>query len=183
MMAIQERDMGEGCMFNIRKFLVFVLDGKRYAIPLQAVERVVAAVEVTPLPEETDIVAGVINVQGQVIPVLNIRRKFRLPERAIDLDDNIVIVAGIKGAVAFVVDAVQGVIQRREEEITPAGGLLPEMKYTEGAIKVDDDIVFVHDIDKALSCEEKRRLETVLEKVSEDLFLRTKENDGNRMEA
>ncbi|MFH2122505.1 MAG: chemotaxis protein CheW [Pseudomonadota bacterium] len=182
MMAMQERDMGEGSMLNIRKFLVFVLDEKRYAIPLQAVERVIPAVAVTPLPEETDIVAGVINVQGQVIPVLNIRRKFRLPERAIDLDDNIIIVKGIKGAVAFVVDAVQGVIQRSEEEITPAGGILPEMQYTEGAIKVDDDIVFVHDIDKALSSEEKRRLETVLKKEAEDILLRTQENDENRME-
>lgn len=182
MIASQKINKARAFVVNPLQLLVFILDEKRYAIHLQAVKRVLPAVEVTPLPEEIDMVAGVINVQGQVIPVLNIRRRFRLPERAIDPDDNIVIVTGEKGAVAFVVDAVQGVIQRREEEITPAGGILPEMKYTEGAIKIDDDIVFVHDIDKALSSEEKRRLETVLEKVSEDLLLRKKENDENRME-
>ena len=166
-MASKKIGEGEGHIGNTVKLLVFILDGKRYAIHLQAVERVLPAVEVTPLPEETDMVVGMINVQGQVIPVLNLRRKFRLPERAIDLDDNIVIVKGVKGTVAFIVDAVQGVIQRKEEEISNAGGIMPEMKYTEGAIMIDDDIVFVHDIDKALSLEDKRKIETALEKVSE----------------
>ncbi len=182
MMASQKISEVRDRVAKTLPLLVFVLDEKRYAIPLKAVGRVIAAVEVTPLPEETDMVAGVINVQGQVIPVLNIRKKFRLPERAIDLDDNIVVIKGVQGDIAFVVDAVQGVIQRRQEEITPAGDILPEMQYTEGAIKIDDDIVFVHDIDKALSCEEKHRLATVLEKESEDLLLRTTENDGKRIE-
>ncbi len=146
------------------KLLIFSLDGKRYAIHLQAVERVVPAVEITPLPEGPDIVSGVINVHGQVIPILNIRRKFRLHERAIDLDDNIVIVKGLKWTVAFVVDSVEGVIERRQEEIIPAESILPDMEYTEGVIKIHDDIVFLHDIDKALLFDEKDSLEAVLTK-------------------
>ncbi|MBU0665600.1 MAG: chemotaxis protein CheW [Proteobacteria bacterium] len=157
---------GQHCMPTPRQLLIFTIDGKKYAIHLQAVERVVLAVEITPLPEEMTMVTGVINVQGQVVPIFNIRRKLRLPERAIDLDDNIVMVKGEKGVVAFVVDAVTGVIERREEEIIPAGGILPEMEYTEGAITIDDDIVFLHNIDKALSFEEKIQLTTALEKGS-----------------
>ena len=144
------------------QLLVFVLDGRRYAVKLQAVERVVPAVEITPMPEGPDIVTGVINVQGQVIPVLNIRRKFRLHEREIDLNDNIVIVKGSKWTVAFAIDAVEGVISRRQEEIIPAGNILPEMEYTEGVVKIDDDIVFMHDIDRALSFEEKDKLEALI---------------------
>lgn len=181
-MAKQKMNEARACVPKSLQLLVFILDEKRYAIHLQSVERVVAAVEITPLPEEIDMVTGVINIHGQVIPVLNIRKRFRLSERAIDLDDNIIVVNGARRDSAFVVDAVQGVIQRSEEEISNAGGILSEMKYTEGAIKIDDDIVFVHDIDTALSREEKRRLETVLEKVSEDLLLRVEENNGNRME-
>lgn len=146
------------------QLLVFILDGKRYAIHLQAVERVVPAVETTPLPEGPDSVAGVINVQGKVIPVLNIRRKFRLDQRAIDVDDNIVIVKGSKWTVAFAVDSVEGVIERRQEEITPAESILPDMECTEGVIKIHNDIVFLHDIDKALSFEEKGKLEAATEK-------------------
>lgn len=146
------------------QLLIFNIDGKRYAIHVWAVERVVPAVEITPLPEGPDIVDGVINVHGQVIPVLNIRRKFRLHERAMDLDDNIVIVKGSKWTVAFVVDSVEGVIKRRQEEITPSESILPDMEYTEGVIKIHDDIVFLHDIDRALSFEEKGKLEAVTTK-------------------
>jgi purine-binding chemotaxis protein CheW len=136
------------------QILIFTLDEKRYAIHLQTVERVVTAVEITPLPEATESVVGVINVHGVVMPVLNIRRKFRLPERNIEPDDSIVIVKGSKCLVAFVVDAVEGVIERSAHEIIPADNLLPHMAYTEGLITLDGEILIIHDIDKALSVEE-----------------------------
>jgi purine-binding chemotaxis protein CheW len=145
------------------QLLVFSIDGKRYAIHLQAVVRVVPAVEITPLTEGPDIVSGVFNAQGQVIPLLNIRKKFKLQERAIDLDDNIVIVKGSKWTVAFAVDSTEGVIERRHEEIIPAENILPDMGYTEGVLKIHDDLVFLYDIDKALSSEEKGKLEAVME--------------------
>ena len=143
------------------QLLVFLVDGTRYAIHLQTVELVVPAVEITPLPEGPEIVTGIINVHGQAIPIVNIRRKFRLPQRALDLDDHIVIVKGSKWTVAFVVDAVEGVIERRPDEITPAEGILPDMAYTEGVIRLHDDIVFVHDIEKALSFEELGKVAAV----------------------
>jgi purine-binding chemotaxis protein CheW len=146
------------------QFLVFSIDGKRYAIHLQAVVRVVPAVEITPLTEGPDSVSGVINAQGQVIPMLNIRRKFRLSERAIDPGDTIVIVKGSKWTVAFAVDSTEGVVERRHEEIIPVENILPAMAYTEGVIKIHDDMVFLYDIDKALSFEEKGKLEAVMEK-------------------
>lgn len=146
------------------QLLVFVLDGRHYAVKLQAVERVVSAVEITPLPEGPDMVTGLINVQGQVIPVINVRRKFRLRERELDLDDSIVIVKGSKWAVAFAVDSVEGVIERSDEEIISSEKILPGMEHTEGVVKLGDDIVFLHDIDKALSFEEKDNLNKVMEK-------------------
>lgn len=146
------------------QLLVFVLDGRPYAVKLQAVERVVSAVEITPLPEGPDMVIGVINVQGQVIPVINVRRKFRLRERELDLNDSLVIVKGSKWAIAFAVDSVEGVIERRDEEIISFEKILPGMEHTEGVVKLGDDIVFLQDIDKALSFEEKDKLNKVMEK-------------------
>lgn len=146
------------------QLLIFSIDKTQYAIHLQAVERVVPAVEIRPLPEGPDSVTGVINVQGRVIPVLNIRRKFRLHEREIGLDDSIVIVKGSKWDVAFAVDSVSGVIERSDEEIISSGKILPGMEHTEGVVKIGDDIVFLHDIYKALLFEEKDKLNKVMEK-------------------
>lgn len=163
-MAKKKIDVEEGCMHKPHQLLIFTIDEQRYAIHLQAVERVVPAVEIMPLSEGPDMVTGVINVQGQVIPALNIRRKFRLHERDIELDDSIVIVKGSKWTVAFAVDSVEGVLERRQEEIIPAEEILPDMEYTEGVIKIHDDIVFLYDIDKALSFEEKDEIEAVMKK-------------------
>jgi len=146
------------------ELLIFCIKGSRYAIHLKDVERVVRAVEIIPLPEGPDIVTGVINVHGQVIPILNIRRKFRLQERVIDPDDNIVIVKGSKWTIAFAVDSVEGIIERKQEKIISAESILPDMQYIEGVVIIHDNIVFLHDIDKALSLEEKDKLEAVLEK-------------------
>lgn len=146
------------------ELLIFCIEGNRYAIHLKDVEQVVRAVEIIPLPEGPDIVTGVINVHGQVIPILNVRKKFRLRERAMDLDHNIVIVKGPKWRVAFAVDSVEGVIERKKEEIIPAENILPDMQYTEGVVKIHDDIAFLHDIDRALSFEEQDKLGTVLDK-------------------
>jgi chemotaxis signal transduction protein len=59
--------------------VVFTLDEQRYALHLDAVKRIVRAVEVTPLPKAPQIVLGVVNVQGKVIPVMNLRSRFSLP--------------------------------------------------------------------------------------------------------
>ena len=151
----------------LEQLLVFKIEGERYAIHLEAVERVISAVEITPLPEGPDTVTGVINVQGQVVPVLNIRRKFRISERAINVDDNIVIAKGSKWSVAFSVDSVEGVVELESEEIILTENIMPDMEYTEGVIKIHDNMVFLHDIDKALSFEEKEKLEAVMEQEQE----------------
>jgi purine-binding chemotaxis protein CheW len=67
--------------------VVFTLDARRYAVPLSTVERIIRAVEITPLPQAPEIVLGVINVQGRIIPVVNTRKRFRLPECDIRLSD------------------------------------------------------------------------------------------------
>ena len=67
--------------------VVFALDEPRYALLLSAVEKVVRAVEITPLPKAPEIVVGVINAQGRILPVLDIRKRFRLPAREMKPDD------------------------------------------------------------------------------------------------
>ena len=65
------------------QIVVFALDDRRIALPLAAVERVVRAVEVTPLPKAPAVVLGAVNVQGNLVPVFHLRRRFRMPEREI----------------------------------------------------------------------------------------------------
>ena len=72
-------------------FFIFCLDNLRYALRLAAVERATRAAAVTPLPEYAGNILGVINVHGEIIPVVNTRRVFGLPEREIIPDDMFII--------------------------------------------------------------------------------------------
>ncbi len=138
------------------------LDGQRYALRLAQVDRVIRAVEITPLPQAPEIVAGVINVQGQVIPVVNIRKRFRLPEREIILSDQIVIAHTSRRPVALIVDGTDGVIEFPEHRVVHAGKILPDMEYVEGIAKLEDGMILIHDLDKFLSLEEEKTLDRAL---------------------
>jgi purine-binding chemotaxis protein CheW len=135
------------------------LDEQHYALHLSAVERIVMVAEITPLPKAPQIIAGIINIQGRIIPVLNIRKRFNLPERETDLGDHLIIANTAKRSVALAVDAVAGVVGRAEGEITIPGEILPGLEYVEGVAKLEDGLIMIHDLEKFLSLDEEKALE------------------------
>jgi purine-binding chemotaxis protein CheW len=144
--------------------VVFTLDEPRYALYLSAVERVVRAVEITPLPKAPEIVSGVINAQGRVLPVLDIRKRFRLPAREMKPDDRFIIARTSRRHVALAVDSVVGVHELTERELVNAKQALPFAQYLKGVAKVEDNLVLIHDLDQFLSLDEEGVLVTALAK-------------------
>jgi purine-binding chemotaxis protein CheW len=143
--------------------IVFALDRQRYALPLQVVDRVVRMVAVTSLPRAPDIVLGVINLQGRVIPVINMRRRFSLPEKEIALTDQLVIAHTSRRPVALVADAVQDVISSSAQTLIETENILPGVEYVEGVVKLTDGLIMIHDLDTFLSLEEESFLNQALE--------------------
>jgi purine-binding chemotaxis protein CheW len=150
-------------MKNLNHLIVFALDRQRYALPLPVVDRVVRMVAITPLPKAPDIVLGVVNIQGRVIPVIDMRRRFRLPEREIALTDQLVVAHTMRRPVALVADAVQDVITCAEQSLIAAENILPQVEYVEGVVKLTDGLILIHDLDKFLSLEEESSLDQALE--------------------
>ena len=103
-----------------------------------------------------------INVQGQVIPVVNIRKRFRLPDREMSLSDHLIIARTAKRAAALVADAVVSVVERWEEELTAADRILPGLEYVEGVVKLEDGLILIHNLDTFLSLEEEKTLEQAM---------------------
>lgn len=145
------------------KLLAFRLDGQRYGLPLASVERVVRIAEITPLPKAPEVVLGVINVQGRVIAVVDVRKRFRLPQRDRALSDLLIIARTPARAVALVADAVAGVVECTEGETVPAQSIVPGMEYVEGVAKLDDGMLLIHDLARFLSLDEGRRLDEAME--------------------
>jgi purine-binding chemotaxis protein CheW len=87
----------------------FRLGEQRYALRLDAVDRVIRAVAVTPVPETPAFVLGLVNLAGQLLPVFSLRRCLGLPDRPIRPEDQFVIARTSRLTVAMVVDEMQGV--------------------------------------------------------------------------
>lgn len=150
-------------MGSSNQLVVFTLDDRRYGLPLSSVDRVIRAVEIIPLPKAPEIIAGVINVRGRVVPVVNIRKRFRLPAREIALSDQFVIAHTTRRPVGLVADAVADVIEHPGQDVVGAGNILPGLEYVEGVVKLRDGLVLIHDLDKFLSLEEDASLSAAME--------------------
>lgn len=145
------------------QLIVFTLDEQRYALHLSAVERTVRMVEITPLPQAPEMVLGVINCQGKIIPVLNIRGRFRLPYREPGLGDQLIIAGTKRRVVALVADTVSDVVSLPSEVMVATDAILPRMEYVAGVAKFDDGMIFIHDLDAFLSLDEEQSLDAALE--------------------
>jgi purine-binding chemotaxis protein CheW len=144
------------------KLVVFRLDNQRYAMPLAAVERIVRAVEVTALPKAPDIVLGVIDVAGRILPVLNLRRKVGLADREIRAADQFLLAQTSQRTVVLVIDEAQAVIERPATEITGPGRIVPGLEQIQGVIKLEDGLALIYDLEKFLSLEDADALEAAM---------------------
>ena len=138
----------------IHKVIVFTLGEQRYGVPLALVERVIRAVEITPVPKPSPLLLGVVDVGGQVIPAFNVRRAMRLPDRDIDPDDMYIMARTTCRRIILVVDSVSGIAEYAEQDLTAAGRILPDLEFVEGVIRIADGIILIMDLDLFLSISE-----------------------------
>ena len=149
-------------MLSNDKVVVFNLDDKIFALYLNVVLRVLPAIEITPLPGSPKIVIGIINIEGEIIPVFNIRLRFQIPYKEMDLDNKIIIVKTINRKAALLVDDVKEVTEIKAEDLTMSKGILPGQNFIEGVMKLGDDLVLIHDIDNFLSISEIEELNNAI---------------------
>jgi len=147
---------------NSLHLVIFTLDEQSYALHLAAVERTVRMVEITPLPKAPEVVLGVITVQGRIVPVLDMRQRFRLPPREVRLSDHILIARTRHRPVAFIADAVSEVSEITEQEIVEPSTIHPGLEQVAGVTRLDDGIIFIHDLDGFLSRDEEKALDAAV---------------------
>lgn len=149
------------------QLIVFTLDERSYALRISVVEKAVRMVEITPLPKAPDIVLGVIDFHGVITPVLDMRRRFRLPEREPRLDDQLIIARSAGRLVALVADRVSDVVDLPEEAMVAPESILPALEYVEGVVRLEDGMIIIHDLDAFLSLEEERALAAAIGQIVE----------------
>ncbi|MCC6455546.1 MAG: purine-binding chemotaxis protein CheW [Caldilineaceae bacterium] len=148
------------------QLVVFTLDAQFYALELAQVHRVVRAMEVTPLPGAPAVILGIVNVQGELMPVVSLRHRFHLPERAISPSDQWIIANMTTQAstrkVALVVDAVLDLRLVAEASFMDAKQIAPDLDYVQGIVKGADGLILIHNLARCLSLSEVEMLDDAL---------------------
>jgi len=149
------------------QLVVFGLDEQQYALRLSAVEQIVRVVEITSLPKAPEIILGAVNIRGRIVPVFDIRARFRLTKREFLLSDHLIVAHTKKRAVALVVDKVTSVVAKTDEDVIDAQHISPGLEYLEGVVKLEDGLVFIHDLETFLSVAEEIQLEEAMSPMQE----------------
>jgi purine-binding chemotaxis protein CheW len=130
--------------------VLFRIDEQWYGVPLQAVERVVRLVAITPAPQAPVLVLGVIDLQGTIVPVLDLRRRLELPDRLPTLDDRMIVVSAGSHRLAFVVDEVAGLLRPDVDRMTSAEDIGSGMSCLSAVAKTDTGMVLLLDLEHLL---------------------------------
>ena len=146
------------------RLLLLTVDGQNYALHLEAVDRVLSMVEVTPLPGAPDAVEGVINIYGELIPVVSIRRRLGLTHRAAGVSDSLVVARARTRRIAIIAESVLGVVERPTDAVVSTGNIADGIEHIEGVLKTRDGLVLIHDLDRFFSPEEEQSLDLALER-------------------
>ena len=124
---VEEKKENEETLEEEEQFVIFKLDEQEYAVPIESVQEIVRVPEeLTRVPKTPDFVEGVINLRGNVLPVIDLRKKFDLREKQRDEHQRIMVFVIDNLSVGFIVDSVSEVLKIPRSIIQKSPEILAE---------------------------------------------------------
>ena len=134
------------------KFLTFCMGNDFYGIEIKYVTEIIGLQPITEIPEMPEYIKGIINLRGKIIPVMDVRLRFRKPFREYNDRTCIVVIDINEVSVGLIVDSVSEVMSIPDEEIVAPPSMSKEgNKYIKGIGKVGTDVKLLLDSDKLLN--------------------------------
>ncbi len=148
------------------KFLTFVLGDEEYGIEILKVREIMGIMEITPVPQTPDYMKGVINLRGNVIPIIDLRLKFAMPEVEHTKETCIIVAEVGTTQVGVIVDSVSEVTDIKGEDIeeAPSFGQGVDTNFIMGLGKTKKKIIILLDIERVLTTEELNMVEEITAK-------------------
>jgi purine-binding chemotaxis protein CheW len=133
---------------NSDAYIIFSIDDLYVALPVGAVRRIIRAVQISCLPEAPELLSGLINIGGEIIPVINTRKQFKLPQREISASDRIIVAKTPLHTIAFIVDDIKGIIEYSNSDVIPSSAIFPKMEdYVSATAEYNGNTLLIYDID------------------------------------
>ena len=136
----------------------FGVGRERFGVDILAVQEIIRSTDVTPVPNSPSFVEGVINLRGDIIPVIDLRKRLSLYKADTSIEKNWVLILSIGNrVVGFIVDNVSEVLKIAEEDIDPPPNIVIaglENQYIRGVCEIDNKLLIILDFDSILFNEE-----------------------------
>lgn len=130
----------------------FMLGEEEYGVDILSVTEILKMTKITRVPKSSEYVRGVINLRGNVIPILNVRKKFKNEEAPVDDNTRIIIITVEDNKFGIIVDKVTEVIRIKESEIEEPNLIdSVEKKYVEGVGKYNGRLLILLKLDQVLT--------------------------------
>jgi purine-binding chemotaxis protein CheW len=142
--------------------LIFEIGGQRHALWSAEIRKLVRAITIFPLPRAPEIVEGIIDVRGTVVPVIDIRARFRLPAKPAAHTDHLILAWAGPRLVALRADRALDLARLEPSDVHDAKAIVSGADHVAGVAKLSDGLVLIHDLRSFLSQAEATALDDAL---------------------
>ena len=153
---MEETGQHQMTMMSFTQVVSFNLANEEYAIEIEKIKEIILVEGITRVPQMPDYIEGIINLRGNVIPVLDLRKRFGMTGVGIEEETRIVVSRMAEKIIGLIVDSVSQVMKIPNDDIEPPPDTIAGLAgdYLTGVGKVDQRMIMMLDIDKVLSIEE-----------------------------
>ncbi|NPV53706.1 MAG: chemotaxis protein CheW [Firmicutes bacterium] len=145
-----------------RQLVVFKLGDEDYGIDISSVREIITVQRITRVPRAPDFIEGIINLRGNVIPVIDLRKRFELPVVEHTRDTRIVVVEIGEHTLGVVVDAVSEVLRIPSDSIEPPSSIVVDVdaQFIEGIARLEERLIILLNMSRLL---DKREVDELAE--------------------
>lgn len=181
--------MADSAIGTEKQLVVFNLGGETYGVDISTVREIIRMQAITDIPGTPHSVEGLINLRGSVIPVVDLRKRFRLESVERSKETRIVVVSSNEQEIGVIVDSVTEVLRISSDSIEPPSSIImsSDSEYLQGIVKLEERLIILLDADRVLSRDDKTLLDAAVSQAeakgsSEEKVVATKAKKVSKME-
>ena len=142
--------------FSDNEYLTFTLGAEEYGVDILKVQEIRGVDSITRLPDAPDFIKGVVNLRGLIVPVVDLRMKFKLSEATYDITTVMIILNVADRTIGVIVDSVSDVIRFEASQVRPVPdlGSAIDRKFLTGLGMLEDRMLILLDIERLMTSEE-----------------------------
>lgn len=140
----------------MRQLVVFTIQNEEFGVSIENVSSIERMMDIFKIPNTPDYIEGMINLRGKIHTIVNLRKRFHMPDQEFSEENRIIIVKSSTYAIGIIADTVKEIINIDEDNMEVAPNSLSQLKdrYISSMAKVGERIIMLLDLEKVLAADD-----------------------------